>query len=415
MVPFRSLPRNARTSIAVEPLWSFFGPTVTFFMPLYQKQLGLSEIQMGIVNSVGIATGLFFFMFSAPLANKLGRRTVATCFDFIAWTVSMVIWAFSKSFAWFIAAAITNSVVRIVVVSWNLLISEDANEEQRSTIFGWINVIGTFGGLTALVGGLMIDRLGVLPSMRAIFLIGGAAMSLMFVLRFLGTRETAIGAAMKEKAKGANLLRLVWEQFPKALEALRDSFFLKMTGIFFIANAVMSIDFFRILYLKDVKSLSSVAVSSIPAFTAVTSVVIFFMILPRMKPSHDLKRLENSFLFCFFSQMFFLLIPRGSILAAFIVFPTLQAAYALLQTFRDTVFMNGIEPSLKSERFSLVQSLMFLLSIPVGWLAGLLYTVSPHLPFILACLLYAAGYLLAKSLHAEIAGKAANAGNGSPV
>jgi hypothetical protein len=42
--------------------------------------------------------------------------------------------------------------------------------------------------------------------------------------------------------------------------------------------------------------------------------------------------------------------------------------------------------------------MMMLLSIPVGWLAGLLYSVAPQLPFALAALLYALGFLLARGL-----------------
>jgi hypothetical protein len=41
---------------------------------------------------------------------------------------------------------------------------------------------------------------------------------------------------------------------------------------------------------------------------------------------------------------------------------------------------------------------MLLFSIPMGWFAGLLYTISPHAPFALAVALYGIGYLLVRSL-----------------
>ena len=82
-----------------------------------------------------------------------------------------------------------------------------------------------------------------------------------------------------------------------------------------------------------------------------------------------------------------------------LIFPTLQASYALFQTFRDTVFMNGTEDNQKSDRFSFIQALMMLFSIPMGWLSGLLYTAAPQLPFVLASILYLAGFFLARSLH----------------
>ena len=399
MTRYRNLPANARVCIAVEPLWAFFGPMVTYFMPLYQKELGLNEVQMGLVNSIAIASGFFFYSLAAPITNKLGRRKTSLFFDLLSWSFSMVVWALSRNFIWFMVAAVSNSVVRIVHVSWNLLISEDANDEQRTTIFSWINIIGTFTGFATFAGGMIIDRFGVVPSMRIIFAAGALILTLMFFLRFFGTRETAAGEFLKKKTKGENLFRLVGQQLPKAGQALRDPFFVKMTGIYFIGNAVISIDFFRILYLKEQKLLSSFVISAVPALTAFASIFVFFFILPRQKKLRNQDHLANSFLLCMVSQLLFMFMPKESALAVMFIFPSLQVSYALFQTFRDTVFMNGTGPEHKSERFSLIQGLMMLFSVPMGWLAGLLYSISPHLPFLLAGCLYGAGYLLARSLH----------------
>ncbi|MFZ3109730.1 MAG: MFS transporter [Rectinemataceae bacterium] len=399
MTRFKDLPRNARTCIAMEPFWAFFGPMVVYYMPLYQRQLGLSEVQMGLVNSVNIAAGLFFYSLASPITNRFGRRNTSMWFDFIAWSLSMILWALSKSLVWFILAGVTNAVVRIVIVSWNLLISEDANDEQRSTVFGLINIIGTFGGLTTLLGGMIIARFGIDPAMRAIFWVGAVIFTVTFILRFFGTSETKAGLYIQEKSRAEPFLRLVIQQIPKAGHALRDPFFRRMTGIYIIANAVISIDFFRILYMKDIKGLSSFTISALPALSALASMVIFFIILPRQKATKNREHLANAFLACLIAQLLFIVMPKASIFSAILIFPTLQASYALLLTFRDTLFMNGTDPEQKSDRFSLVQALMMLFSIPVGWLAGLLYSAAPQLPFILAVLLYAIGYALARGLH----------------
>jgi len=398
MTRFKDLPGNARSCIMAEPLWAFFGPMVIYFMPLYQKQLGLDAVQMGLVNSIAIASGLFFYAFAAPITNKLGRRKTSLFFDLVSWTFPMIVWAFSRNFIWFVIAAISNSVVRIVIVSWNMLITEDADDQQRTTIFSWINVIGTFGGFATFAGGMIIERFGIIPSMRGIFWVGAAMMTLMFFLRYVGTRETAVGEYLKEKTRDKSLFSLVGQQLPKAGQALRDPFFVKMTGIYFIGNAILSIDFFRILYLKEQKLLSSFVISAVPALSAFASIVVFFLILPRQKKLKNHDHLANSFLFCMAAQVLFILMPKGSTLSVVFIFPSLQVSFALFQTYRDTVFMNGTESEHKSERFSLIQGLMMLLCIPMGWLAGLLYSISPHYPFILASCLYAAGFLLAKSL-----------------
>lgn len=398
MIPYRELPRNARVCIPLEPLWSLFGPLMTFYMPLYQKELGLSETQMGIVNSANIAAGLIFYLLAAPLSDKYGRRNASTWFDFIAWSLSMVLWALSRSFAWFLFAAITNAVVRIVIVAWNLLISEDANDEQRASIFTTMNAISALGGFSTLAGGYLISKNGIVPSMRFIAWAGAATMTAMFIIRYFGTRETGPGLYIRERTKNQSLMKLVELQIPKARQALKDPFFLKMTGIFFIANAVLSIDFFRVLYLTGYKNLQPKAVSALPALGALAIFSVFFFMLPRTKKRSHYAHLEMSFLACAIFQLAFIFIPKGSWPAAFLIFPSLQASYVLIQSFRDTVFMNGTSSEHRSDRFSLIQAFMLLLSIPMGWLAGRLYELHPSFPFILAVGLYLIGYALAKSM-----------------
>jgi MFS family permease len=304
----------------------------------------------------------------------------------------------ARSYVWFLFATISNAVVRIIYVSWNLLLSEDANEAQRPVIFGYINAIGSLGGITTLAGGLLIQKYGVVPAMRGLFWAGAASISALFIIRYIYSRETRVGEFMMAKTKGKSLLLLVGRQLPGALQAMKEPFFRRMTGIYFIGNAILSIDFFRVLYLKDVKALSPLTVSLLPALGAVLSFIVFFVILPRRRGQKDKKSLAFAFLACMVAQLLFILMPRGSVAASILVFPALQASVALFQTFRDTVFMNGTAAELKSDRFSLIQILMMFFSIPVGWLAGLLYSLGPHLPFIAASALYLAGFLLARSI-----------------
>ncbi len=395
---FKSLPRNAKACIATEPLWALVAPATIYFMPLFQKQLGLSELQMGSLNSINMAAGLIFYLFAAPLTNKLGRRRTSFLFDFAAWTIPMLLWAMARSYTWFLLATISNAVVRIIYVSWNLLLSEDAHETQRPAIFGYINAIGSLGGITTLAGGILIQKYGVVPAMRGLFWAGATSISFLFIIRYIYSRETKVGEYMMAKTRGENLLLLVGRQLPGALQALREPFFRRMTGIYFIGNAILSIDFFRVLYLKDVKALNPLTVSLLPALGALFSFIVFFIILPRRKEQKDKKSLAFAFLACFLAQFLFIIMPSGSIAASIVVFPALQASVALFQTFRDTVFMNGTDAEYKSDRFSLIQILMMLFSIPIGWLAGLLYSMDPRLPFILASTFYLAGFFLARDI-----------------
>ncbi len=383
------LPKNARTCIFVEPLWAVYGPAVMYYAPLFQQELGLSEIQMGIVNSVNFAFAFVFMLMAAPITNRLGRRKTSLIFDLIAWSLPMALWALSRSFTWFILAAALNAVVKIVIVSWNLLLSEDVAEGQRSRVYGWIYLSGSVGGLFTLLGGILIARFGTVPTMRWIYASGALCMTAMFVLRWVYTDETATGRVMMEKTKDVPLLSGLRHLCRLGLVSLRDGRFLRLLAVYFAANAVLSFDFYRVLYLAESKGLSPVTVALVPAFGAVLALMLFFLVMPRLPKTADAAVLAWSSLVCLICQAAFVLMPGGSSAWALAVTGALQAGYFLVQTHRDSVFMNAVSDLRKSDLFGLVQALTLLLCVPTGALAGWLYTQNPAAPFVASCLLYA--------------------------
>lgn len=401
MNEYRTLPRNARVCIAVEPLWALFGPIVQYYAPVYQRALGLTDVQMGVVNSAHIAAGFLFFVVAAPITNRMGRRTTSMLFDFLAWTAAMLVWAFARSFYAFLVAGILNAVVRIVIVSWNLLITEDAQPSQRASIHGWIYLIGSVSGFITFAGGLIIDRFGVIPSMRIIYIAGGVSMTSMFVIRYFLTQETAAGIAIMERSRRESFAQAVFAQVGHAGQALRDPGFLKRLGVFFVANAVLYVDFYRILFLQEAKSLPPFVIAVVPAFGAVLSMALFFLVMPRLSRKNDAGLLEWAMIGSAAAQALMMFMPSGSVPLAIVATGILQTGYFLVQSFRDALFMNYAHESRRGELFSLVQALTFLLSIPFGWLAGVLYSVNAALPFALASGLYLGGALLARSISRE--------------
>lgn len=405
MNQFKALPRNARNCILVEPLWAFFGPIVIYYAPLYQKALGLSEPDMGLINSVGIAAGFLFFLLASPITNRLGRRTTSLVFDLFAWGAAMVVWAFAQSFIWFLVAGVLNAIVRIVIVSWNLLITEDAREDQRATIHGWIYLIGSASGFIVFLGGLFIGRFGLVPSMRVIYILGAISMTSMFILRYIFSDETAAGVILMEKSRRTPFFHAVAAQVADAGRALKDRRFLRLLGIFFVANAVLYVDFYRILFLQETKILDPGLVAFLPAFGALLSMILFFFVMPRIPRLHDAEFLSGAFLLGAVFQALMILMPSGSALLALLSAGILQTAYFLIQSFRDALFMNSAGEERRGELFSLVQALTFLVSIPVGWLAGILYAGNPAWPFAAACILYLGGAHLAREAGQDRAGR----------
>jgi len=394
------LPRNSRHCLMVEPLWALFGGVVVYFAPLYMEELGLTKIEMGLVNSAGLLFSFFFFILAGPFTNKFGRRLTSLIWDLVSWSVSMLIWAFARSFTWFLVAVLFNSAVRVVMVSWNLLLTEDAREDQRVKIYGIVYLIGSLGGFVTLAAGLLLQRFGVVPTMRVTYILGAVFMTTMFIVRYRFTSETQNGARILETTRGIPLTSLIAEQMTSLFRAARDRHFFVLTLIYLIATAVQSFTFFQILYLKDSLGYSTAQLSVVPAFNGVLSIFLFAFVLPRVSKAAERLGLFVGFTICVGGGLAFLFLGGGMLLVVLFIQGLSAGAFLLLSTYRDSVFMNSVPNEKRAELFGLVNMLSMLLSIPTGWLAGWLFTLNPKAPFAAAVLLFASGAVATSRLMA---------------
>lgn len=395
---FHELPRNTRNCIIVEPLWTLFGGFVFYFAPLYMKALGLTEIEMGVVNSVGLFFGFVFFLLAGPVTNKYGRHLTSLLWDLFSWTVSMVLWAFAQDFWWFMVAAFFSSGSKVTMVSWNLLVSEDAREDQRVKVFAIVNILASLGGIVSLIAGLLLDTFGVVPTMRVTYFTGALSMTLMFVVRFFFTTETENGARVREATRNTPLVKLVAEQLTSLLHAARDGHFAVLTVLYLIVTAVGSFAFFQILYLKDVLGYTNTEVAIVPAVNTILTVVLLTTVMPRVPKNAERFGLLIGFVLCAVGAGAFLVLGKGMLWAVLAVQGTGAAALILVGAYRDSVFMNTVEEAKRAELFGLVNMLTMLLSIPTGWLAGWMYSLNLLAPFVTLLVLFLGGIVATVSL-----------------
>jgi len=392
------LPRNTRNCLVVEPLWALFGGVIFYFAPLYMKDLGLTDIEMGLINSAGLLFSFVFFLLAGPVTNKYGRHRTSLLWDLFSWTTSMVLWAFAQNFVWFLVAVFFNSAVRVTMVSWNLLVSEDARDHQRVRVFAIVNLMGTLGGFVSLVAGLLLDTFGVIPTMRVTYFAGAISMTTMFVVRAFFTTETENGRRVMESTRQTPLYKLVAEQLTSLATAAKDGHFFVLGILYLIGWAVQSFTFFQILHLKDNLGYSNTELAVVPAVNSLLSIVMMVFVLPRIPKNAERLGLLFGFIACLVSALAFLFLGGGMLWVVLFVQGLGSAAFLLFGTYRDSVFMNSVEEAKKAELFGLVNMLAMLLSIPTGWFAGWLYSVHPLAPFVALIVLFALGIGAALSL-----------------
>ncbi|WP_252891667.1 MFS transporter [Thermoclostridium stercorarium] len=86
---------NPRACIYTEPMWGLSMNLCLPYASVYMIALGLNDVQVGIVTSVYMFSQTIFAFISGAVIDKLGRRKSTAIFDFLAWSIPCLIWAFS--------------------------------------------------------------------------------------------------------------------------------------------------------------------------------------------------------------------------------------------------------------------------------------------------------------------------------
>ena len=370
----------------LEPLWAVFGVVILYYAPLYMTGAGLSSAEVGLVGSIALACSFVFQMVAAPITNRLGRKRTTLIWDLVSWTLPMLVWAFAQNFLAFVLAAVLNAAVRIVTVSWNLLVIEDVDTNERSRVFGILNlIVATCGLMTPLVG-LVISRYGVVPTLRVYYLLGAVGMTIMFFWRNATTEETQNGlVAMREHAAlhpweslGRNLRHLVALGHRPGLVWL--------VAFYVLTFFIEQMNLFQVLFFSDTLGFGASAVSFVPVATAVATVLIYGL-LQRLSRVPTERALVMTSGLGLVGAVLVVLIPPGNLIVLLAVICTLSGANFLTRTYRDTVLFSHLPPQGAADLFSAIQALTMLFSIPAAAIAGAIFTARPLALFVLiACL-----------------------------
>ena len=109
----RSIKGNQRACVVTEPLWAIPNNLILPFSSVYMAAIGLSDTQIGLVASLGLAAQFIAALLSGAIVDKHGRRATMLTFGLISWTIPCILWAAARDLRYFIFAAALNGLWRI--------------------------------------------------------------------------------------------------------------------------------------------------------------------------------------------------------------------------------------------------------------------------------------------------------------
>ena len=409
MKMFGDLNKNARVSLYLLPIWSVFWGLVYFYFPLYMKALGLDEVAIGTVNTVGLLFAFLCFLFASAITNKLGRKRTTLIFDLLSWSVPMLIWAVSSNYWFFLVAGIINALSKVASISWNCIITEDEKPEKVPKIFTVVTLVNSAIGIFAPITGFFIGKFGLVVSMRALYAVGALSMTAMFIVRNAFLTETTAGSRLMADHGGSTFM----ESFKNHLKLLSRLYenkkFLLLSLVFISTNFIMTLNVFQVIFLTEHLHFSQEAISIVPFIIAVSNLGAFLVISPKLAKKSS-ESVLSLFIACnFAASVLFLLIPERNLSAMLAVMAFNGISNFLMSAYRESVFMNSQGEHDKADMYAAVQTVTMLFCVPAGYLGGLLYRANPLLPFALVSALYIAAFAasLAFSLRKGSAPKSA--------
>ncbi|HPD42449.1 MAG TPA: MFS transporter, partial [Anaerolineae bacterium] len=182
LLTLRRLRGNARGCVLTEPLWGIPFNLYAPYASLYMLAFGLDDRQIGLFASIGMFVQVIWTVLSGAITDKLGRKRTTLIFDLISWSVPTLIWAIAQNATYFLIAAIVNATWRVTHNSWNCLLVEDTDADLLVDIYSWIYIAGLLAAFVAPATGLFVGRFGLVPTVRALYLLAFVMMTAKFII-----------------------------------------------------------------------------------------------------------------------------------------------------------------------------------------------------------------------------------------
>ena len=392
----RELKGNPRVTVLTEVM---FGIPYNLFAPffsVYMLAFGVTDQQIGSIASLGLVIQIFSALLSGAIVDKFGRRLTLFVCDMLCWSVPCLIWAVAQDVRFFVAAALMNSLWRISHTAWTCLMVEDAEERHLVHIWTWIMIFAVCSAFFAPLGGWFVERFGLIPAVRGIFVFGFIALTAKFVVLYMYSHETVRGVQRMQETRNRSLISLLGEYRSVFNQLWHSKPIHAALSLMVITNIYTTISnsFWGVLFTTKL----GFADSEISTYVAVRSIVMtvcFFVIGPRLTNLRLFQLpLWVGFLAFFISQLVLVVMPPHAIplLVASVMLEAVAAS--LVSPMTESLMALSMESDERARVSAIVYVALIVLISPFGWIAGQLSALDRSLPFALNMSLFAIGIVL---------------------
>jgi len=388
---------NPRACVYTEPMWGLSMNLCLPYASIYMLTLGMSDVQVGIVTSIYMFSQMLCAFLSGAIVDKMGRRKSTVVFDFLAWSLPCLIWASSQGFWFFVIAALLNGLMKITTVSWDCLLVEDAPKDKITHIYSWVMISGNLSALFAPISSILVSELTLVPAIRILYINAFIIMTVKLLILYKFSTETAVGKIRREETHSLSW-RQILSGYKSALRKIitsRGTKFAIVISILVEIVSMLGMTFWQIIASRRI-GIPNTLLPIFPMVRSILSIILFFTVITHIKQTKLKWPLIGGFLSSIIGCILLISIANIGvwgyvILSVSLIFEALGVA--VLSTLRESLVAIHVDPGERSGIMALLQTTVMLVSVPFGFIGGLLSDISRILPFVLSIALLLLGIL----------------------
>ena len=388
---------NPRACVFTEPMWGLSMNLCLPYISVYMLTFGMNDVEVGIISSIYMFSQMLCAFLSGILIDRMGRRLSTAVFDIIAWSLPCLIWASSQGFWFFAVAALLNGAMKITTVSWDCLLVEDAPKDRITHIYSWVLIAGNMSALFAPISSVLVAKLTLAPAMRILFINAFVIMTAKVIILYKSSTETAMGRVRREQARGKSLdeMLLGYKNAVKKIFSSKGTKFAIIISILVEIVGMIGSTFWQIIVSKRI-GMPDTLLPIFPMAKSIISIFIFFTIITNVKQTAMKRAMYAGFASTIISCLLLISIKDAGlwgyiILSLSLVFEAL--GMSMLHTLRESLVAIHADPEERSGIMALLQMVVMLVSVPFGYISGVLSDISRALPFVLSIGLLLAGII----------------------
>lgn len=400
---FKMLRGNTRVSVICEPLWGIPYVLYSFYLSLYMKEQGVTATELGYLISIGFIAGILFSLIGGWITNRLGRRKTTLIFDFISWPVALLVYLISGSFWMFALAQVINSIVKIVSVSWNLMVVEDATPREQVAAYNLLNAVNISVGVITPLAGIFIKQMGIIHGERILLGFAVLSMSTMILIRNHYYRETKVGQEILNERKEYHLTRARdgWKPDFSLWQTLKEKpRLVKVLALSVLFNAYLPIGTYTSLYyapyLTEALKLDKSAIAILGGINAAVMLGIFIFVAPRLPHRKRFSLMALGIIIQMLALTLFITIPPASFGLTTVCVAVFALGYGVAKPFIDAALAEVSGGRERAGIYTIHSTAISIISAGLGFASGYLYEIRPALIYLISIgiLLGCIGFLI---------------------